>query len=116
MYLKLTCFIRIQEVISGSSIGRSLSTIENGDAPVDWLITGTNSEMYNDPITLKLVFDDVVIDIAELPNDISGVSASLDPAEHSATGNDVPTAFCAATTTDIFEGFGTPGQPNDSCL
>jgi hypothetical protein len=50
--------------------------------------------------------------------DISGVSVSLDPTMSSALGNDMPSAWCPATSTLATTGdseFGTPGAANDVC-
>jgi hypothetical protein len=95
-------------------LAASLDSGLNGDLAADFSAPGLN--MFNDTeMTVDLSFGPILIDLATLPSGREGYSVSLDPLEADASANDLAASFCAATTTGLFSGTGTPGAANDLC-
>jgi hypothetical protein len=63
-------------------------------------------------LRIEVALGETLIDFAMVPDTASGRSASLQPNQLSADGNDVSTAFCESQTSGSYEGYGTPGAAN----
>ena len=97
-------------------LGASTDTSLNGNVAVDGLMDGSFSFYNSEELRISLYMGDVLIDEALLPASSVGVSSSLNPLTNTDSANGDMTNFCDSTTTDVFDGTGTPGQANDSCL
>ncbi|HEY3358238.1 MAG TPA: lamin tail domain-containing protein [Polyangia bacterium] len=93
--------------------GSALNTANGGLPPVTVAVPALS--LYNSAAHLSITSGATVIDEANYPTPASGVSSSLNPTTMNVTANDVATGFCAATSTGVFEGTGSPGRVNDAC-
>ncbi|MEO1173733.1 MAG: lamin tail domain-containing protein, partial [Myxococcota bacterium] len=92
-------------------IGASSDTSLNGQVMVD--AVAPDLELYNSESTLEILNGTALIDSAEVPSATEGVSAFVSTL--SADGNDSPGAFCKATVSGMFDGFGSPGFDGEVC-
>ncbi|MEZ4269921.1 MAG: lamin tail domain-containing protein [Myxococcota bacterium] len=72
----------------------------------------TGTFLNNSAIAVEIYHGDELLDRAMTMAAKSGVSQSLRPDILDPASNDDPTVFCHARITGLFEGTGTPGQPN----
>lgn len=90
---------------------------ENGGVEPD-AVWGDALGLGNQSDALQLRVDERVLDAVEwtpLWPAEEGYALALDPSAQGATANDVPEAWCLASTTYGEGGFGTPGQDNPPC-
>ncbi|MCK5690257.1 hypothetical protein KAI87_13355, partial [Myxococcota bacterium] len=99
-------------------LGASEDTTLNGNVVVDGVLESSSLFFIDGKeLRISLYLGDLLIDQALMPDPAgTGTSSSLNPLTHTAVANDDVANFCDSTTTDVFDGTGTPGQANDSCL
>lgn len=99
--------------------GRLADTALNGGVAVD-VAYGDTVKLSNGGDTLEVSCGGTSIDLVAYDDtlgwpDVSGASASLDPASLDATANDSPAVWCSASDTYGDGDLGSPGAANPTC-